>query len=496
MAQQPAASSLIPATVRAYHLDKLTGPNYLTWATRVTLLLKRASLWEIVDGTKSKTGPNDPDFADWNTKDLQAQAELMLHLGDRQVQMVRRCTSSVEIWAFLCQTYHHEDLIARVTALKKLLGSALTENQDTSKFLDEWRTFLDNALLSGLQLDDSLQSMLLLVALPTSWRARPLSPPKLRCPQKRDVSSTPPSSKAPSVTPLLPQVEWEESKQSIHIPPQVHPAPLLQQQNPSSPNPIPTPQRPPPWTLGCKTNTYLFPKSPNPLYPGRSTPSDFRWHRPPSRQSPQMVQPVGPTNKFHPSSKSGDEQHPNSADLFADDGGNSILNHSTQRVQPMVESRTLEPDQASRPAAKAQRYKSLKEIYEVVHNPSRGSIHISQQFYTQSFPKKFSMKTCKGVDTPLPANVKFKWTNSLVDTASSTPQFPYANILGGIRYLVTCTRPDIYFAANVFSRFMSSPGAIHIQYLKRAISYLQQTKQFGLTYSSVAPQPSPFLVGY
>ncbi|MCO5580830.1 hypothetical protein L7F22_034703 [Adiantum nelumboides] len=84
--------------------------------------------------------------------------------------MVRRCQSSPEIWAFLRSTYHHEDLITRVTALKKLLLAVLTEHQDISKFLDDWRTLLDNALLSGLLLDDSLQTMLLLAALPTSWR--------------------------------------------------------------------------------------------------------------------------------------------------------------------------------------------------------------------------------------------------------------------------------------------------------------------------------------
>ncbi|MCO5564436.1 hypothetical protein L7F22_018097 [Adiantum nelumboides] len=163
----PASSSLIPSTVRSYQLDKLSSTNYLTWATRVTLLLKRAALWDIVSGTTPKPAAND---ADWLAKDLQAQSELMLHLGDRQVQMVRRCQSSPEIWAFLCSTYHHEDLITRVTALKKLLLAVLTEHQDISKFLDDWRTLLDNALLSGLLLDDSLQAMLLLAALPTSWR--------------------------------------------------------------------------------------------------------------------------------------------------------------------------------------------------------------------------------------------------------------------------------------------------------------------------------------
>ncbi|MCO5569460.1 hypothetical protein L7F22_023172 [Adiantum nelumboides] len=163
----PTPSSLIPSTVRSYQLDKLSSTNYLTWATRVTLLLKRAALWDIVSGTTPKPAAND---ADWLAKDLQAQSELMLHLGDRQVQMVRRCQSSPEIWAFLRSTYHHEDLITRVTALKKLLLAVLTEHQDISKFLDDWRTLLDNALLLGLLLDDSLQAMFLLAALPTSWR--------------------------------------------------------------------------------------------------------------------------------------------------------------------------------------------------------------------------------------------------------------------------------------------------------------------------------------
>ncbi|MCO5600644.1 hypothetical protein L7F22_054759 [Adiantum nelumboides] len=163
----PASSSLIPSTVRSYQLDKLSSTNYLTWATRVTLLLKRAALWDIVSDTTPKPAAND---ADCLAKDLQAQSELMLHLGDRQVQMFRRCQSSPEIWAFLRSTYHHEDLITRVTALKKLLLAVLTEHQDISKFLDDWRTLLDNALLSCFLLDDSFQAMLLLAALPTSWR--------------------------------------------------------------------------------------------------------------------------------------------------------------------------------------------------------------------------------------------------------------------------------------------------------------------------------------
>ncbi len=133
----------------------------------MTLMLKRADLWDIVSGT---TQPSATNTAEWMAKDLQAQAELMFHLGDPQVQMVRRCNTSAEIWAFLRSVYHHEDLITQVASLKRLLTASLSENQEIIKFLDEWRTLLDNALLSGLQLDSNLQAMLLLAALPSSWR--------------------------------------------------------------------------------------------------------------------------------------------------------------------------------------------------------------------------------------------------------------------------------------------------------------------------------------
>ena len=104
------------------------------------------------------------------TKDLQAQAELMFHLGDSQVEMVRRCNTSAEIWTFLRNSYLHENLVMEEASPRKLLVAYLAENQEILKFLDEWRMLLDNALLDGLQFDSNLQAMLLLPALPSSWR--------------------------------------------------------------------------------------------------------------------------------------------------------------------------------------------------------------------------------------------------------------------------------------------------------------------------------------
>jgi hypothetical protein len=51
----------------------------------MTLVLKRADLWVIISGASQPLATNN---AEWMAKNLQAQAELIFHLRDPQVQMV------------------------------------------------------------------------------------------------------------------------------------------------------------------------------------------------------------------------------------------------------------------------------------------------------------------------------------------------------------------------------------------------------------------------
>ncbi|MCO5603108.1 hypothetical protein L7F22_057253 [Adiantum nelumboides] len=129
---------------------------------------------------------------------------------------------------------------------------------------------------------------------------------------------------------------------------------------------------------------------------------------------------------------------------------------------------------------------------QVLQDPFKGFIRISQESYILSLLKKFNMSACKGVETPLPTSLKLKQSESPSALAAAMEPFLYSNILGGVRYLVTCTRSDICFAANLLSRYMKAPGLIHIQYMKRLMRYLQHTKDYGISYYL----PTPFLAGY
>ncbi|MCO5596800.1 hypothetical protein L7F22_050870 [Adiantum nelumboides] len=133
---------------------------------------------------------------------------------------------------------------------------------------------------------------------------------------------------------------------------------------------------------------------------------------------------------------------------------------------------------------------------QVLQDPSKGLIRISQQTYIQSLLTKFNMSSCKGVETSLPTSLKLKQPDSTLTAFTETQSFPFANILGGIRYLVTCTRPDICFATNLLSSYMKAPSLQHIQHLKRLLRYLQHTKNYGICFYATHPLPTPFLFGY
>ena len=53
---------------------------------------------------------------------------------------------------------------------------------------------------------------------------------------------------------------------------------------------------------------------------------------------------------------------------------------------------------------------------------------------------------------------------------------PYRHVIGSLRYLEQCTRPDIFFALNRLSRCQSNPGLPHWQELKHLCRYIAGTQ--------------------
>ena len=59
---------------------------------------------------------------------------------------------------------------------------------------------------------------------------------------------------------------------------------------------------------------------------------------------------------------------------------------------------------------------------------------------------------------------------------------PYASAVGSLMYAILCTRPAIYFAISIVSRYQSNPGPEHWTAVKHILKYLRRTKDYLLMY--------------
>ena len=87
------------------------------------------------------------------------------------------------------------------------------------------------------------------------------------------------------------------------------------------------------------------------------------------------------------------------------------------------------------------------------------------------------MMECKAMATPMASNL-----NLLSDASSETVDaMMYCQMIGSFMYL-TNTRPNICFAMNTLSEFLTDPRHAHLITTKHILRYLMATVDYGLKY--------------
>ena len=79
--------------------------------------------------------------------------------------------------------------------------------------------------------------------------------------------------------------------------------------------------------------------------------------------------------------------------------------------------------------------------------------------------------------TPMASNLKL-----LSDASSETVDATmYRLMIGSLMYLMN-TRPDICFAVNTLSQYLTDPRSVHLMAAKHILRYLKGTVDYGLKY--------------
>jgi hypothetical protein len=120
----------------------------------------------------------------------------------------------------------------------------------------------------------------------------------------------------------------------------------------------------------------------------------------------------------------------------------------------------------------------------VRHDFSAHSVSLDQEVYVDELLSRFNMVHSKEVCTPHQPGVYL--TEDMCPSSQSDKfvmaDIPYAELVGGLNFLATRTRPDISYIVSQLCRFMHNPGLAHWRAAKRVLRYLKGTKSLGLMY--------------
>jgi transposase InsO family protein len=115
----------------------------------------------------------------------------------------------------------------------------------------------------------------------------------------------------------------------------------------------------------------------------------------------------------------------------------------------------------------------------ITRDESSGGYKVNQDHYIAKLVQSTELENSRVYSVPMDPGLKL--TAKAVDE-QEVNSTAYRSIVGGLLYASTLTRPDIAYATNVVSRFMSEPGISHMKAAKRIVQYLATHKSLDLHY--------------
>nr|GEX51555.1 hypothetical protein [Tanacetum cinerariifolium] len=95
---------------------------------------------------------------------------------------------------------------------------------------------------------------------------------------------------------------------------------------------------------------------------------------------------------------------------------------------------------------------------KIIHDRSKRLISLSQSAHLEKILKKFRMENSKKGYTPMMEKPDYRKSQGAKTPTKVQQRVPYASAIGSIMYAVRCTRPDVFFAQNLCSRFQQNPA--------------------------------------
>ena len=117
------------------------------------------------------------------------------------------------------------------------------------------------------------------------------------------------------------------------------------------------------------------------------------------------------------------------------------------------------------------------------------TIHMSQHAFIDSLLVMTKLEHSDSHSAPTPYRSGYPVdcipTTSPSDSNPATKHF-MQRLIGSLNWLSVSTRPDITTITSMIAKYLANPNGQHINAAKRVIKYLKGTRDYGITFSSVA----------
>ncbi|CAI7916681.1 unnamed protein product [Closterium sp. NIES-54] len=123
---------------------------------------------------------------------------------------------------------------------------------------------------------------------------------------------------------------------------------------------------------------------------------------------------------------------------------------------------------------------------QITRDRARRTITLTQSHMVQQVLQRFGFTYSSPQATPLPTRHSL---SALPSDESVESSGPYAELVGCLMYLMTCTRPDLAYPLSILARYVA-PGRHrpeHMAAAKRVLRYLCSTSDMGLVLGGQSP---------
>ncbi|GBP45092.1 Retrovirus-related Pol polyprotein from transposon TNT 1-94 [Eumeta japonica] len=137
-------------------------------------IINKNDLWEYVNGDKLIPAVEDNQKSidarnAWIKTDRKAKSEVILAISSTELQHVRGCNTSREVWQKLASVYASKGPARKALLLKQLMLHKMSEGGDVRDHVNKFSDIVDRLGAMDIQVNKDLLSIMLLFSLPDSY---------------------------------------------------------------------------------------------------------------------------------------------------------------------------------------------------------------------------------------------------------------------------------------------------------------------------------------